>query len=142
MDVLLVERSNVLRERLTRVLEEIPEVHVVAAARTRSEAARTAVSLHPDAVVIDPSAELGGLELLREMRTLEPVPFVVVLTDDPSPTYCRRCLKDADLCLDMAHEIDALVSAIEARAVARDYPGAGNAGPLQSGGKGGEDALH
>lgn len=122
MDVLLVERSSILRMRMARLLADLPGVRVVAVAETTREAREMVQVLQPDAVVLDMDQQgEGGLDLLRRMKAQASPPYIAVLTDEPSATFHARCMTVADLCLDKTHEMEALVEALGHRtAVVRD----------------------
>ncbi len=113
MDIVLVDRSPILGERLSLLLGDLPHMRVVAEARTAAAARNAAKTLAPDAVVVDLAlGDSGGLRLLREIRAIRPCALMVVVTNDPSPTYHDRCTEVADLCLDKTHDMDALLRAL------------------------------
>jgi two-component system, NarL family, response regulator LiaR len=117
VDVLLAERSPVLRVRLARLLAELPGVRILAAVQTADEAREAAKAFQPQVVVLDLCLEGsgssgGGIALLREMKMQNPLCRIIVLTDDPSPTLYARCREVADLCLDKTHEISILTEAL------------------------------
>lgn len=77
--VLVADRSLSVRAVLRRLLEERPGVSVIGEADDGREAARLAVELRPDAVVLDldlPS--LGGRALIEAISTRRRVPIFIV----------------------------------------------------------------
>jgi DNA-binding NarL/FixJ family response regulator len=89
--VVLGEGEFLIREGITRILERLGEVELVASCRDLA-ALREAIRSHrPDVVVTDISLPPGhaneGLELAGELRTTDPDVGVVVLSREVKPLH-------------------------------------------------------
>lgn len=113
MNVVLVDRSSVVRNRLVRLLADLPCVDWIGLAPTAASARKLAADRTVDAFVVDLSLDDGsGVQFLRDLKACTPKPLVIVLSSDMSPTFRERCLEIADLCLDKATAPDALQDAL------------------------------
>lgn len=66
--LLLADDHNVMRQGLSALLEQIPQVEVVAEARTGAEAVKVAGRLNPDLVLMDVTMpDLNGIEATRRI---------------------------------------------------------------------------
>ena len=80
--VLVVDSRSLVRSGLCALLENIPELHVVAEAEEESETLRLISECEPDVVLIDDAApQLNALELTRRVTDEFPNLQVIVLTD-------------------------------------------------------------
>ena len=94
MRVLLVEDSDLVRERLVAMLTEVREVDQVMAAPTVSEALRRLAEETATVVVLDMRLPDGdGFRVLRAARALRPAPAVVVLTSFADEEMRSTCLE-------------------------------------------------
>lgn len=94
MRVLLVEDSDLVRERLVAMLTEVREVDQVMAAATVSEALRRLAEETATVVVLDMRLPDGdGFRVLRAARALRPAPAVVVLTSFADEEMRSTCLE-------------------------------------------------
>ena len=92
MDVIIVEDSDAMRERLLEALNEVPHVRVVGCSRGAANALSMIRSARPHFVVLDLHLAQGsGLGVLEEIQRLDPKPLVAVLTNFPYPQYRTRC---------------------------------------------------
>jgi two-component system response regulator AlgR len=79
--VLIVDDEPPARERLRRLLAEIPSARVLAEAATGREALAQAEALNPDVVLLDVRMpEMDGLEAARHLGLLKPPPAIVFTT--------------------------------------------------------------
>ena len=111
MDVIIVEDSVALRERLTEALNELPNVRVVGCSGGAANALCMIRSARPHFVVLDLHLAQGnGLDVLEQVQHLDPKPRVAVLTNYPYPQYRTRCAAlGADHLFVKSEGIDALL---------------------------------
>lgn len=90
--VLIVDDHPIVRLSL-RLLLERERFHVVGEVGNGSEVAQVARDLRPDVVVLDIGLPgLDGMEVIKRLQSLEPVPKIMVLTGQATDLYVRRCL--------------------------------------------------
>lgn len=94
MEILLVEDSRILRERLRGIISAIPKARLVAETDNADEA-RCLLDLHrPDVAVIDLRLRSGsGLSLLGHARASHPATTLIVLTNFAQAEYRAKCIE-------------------------------------------------
>ena len=91
--LMLVDDHKVLRSGLRTLINQQPDLEVVAEANTAREALELATHLQPDLVVLDLTLPGGGsLELINELVENGPLPRVLVLSMHNDPAYARAAL--------------------------------------------------
>ena len=110
MNILLVEDSAVLRERLVRLIERSGEHRVVGWADREDEAIRRIVELKPGAAIFDiVLAQGSGIAALIEARRLVPGLIAIVMTNHPTTAHRRASLDAGAACfLDKARDLPRL----------------------------------
>lgn len=79
--VLIVDDSAVMRQLLTSLLSEDPEIEVVGTAADPHIARERIKALNPDVVTLDVEMpHMDGLTFLRKIMTLRPMPVVMIST--------------------------------------------------------------
>jgi NarL family two-component system response regulator LiaR len=79
--ILIADDHAVVREGTRQILEEEPDLEVVAEAADGEEAVKLADSLRPDLVIIDISMpKVDGIEATRQIKALYPAMAVLILT--------------------------------------------------------------
>ncbi|MEB6589694.1 MULTISPECIES: response regulator transcription factor [Pseudomonas] len=90
--VLIVDDHPIVRLSL-RLLLERERFHVVGEVGNGSEVAQVARELRPDVVILDIGLPgLDGMEVIKRLQSLVPVPKIMVLTGQATDLYVRRCL--------------------------------------------------
>lgn len=121
--VLLADDHDIVRKGIRSLLQEEPDIHIVAEAATAREALSTAGREPLDLVLLDISLpDRNGLDVLRELKTLQPQLGVLVLSIHPEEQYALPCLKagaNGYLCKDSSPS--ELVSAIRKVASGERY---------------------
>ncbi|MDP8931384.1 MAG: response regulator transcription factor [Actinomycetota bacterium] len=96
--VVIAEDNYLLREGMRRLLEESPEVEVVAAVATADELLDAAARLRPDAVITDirmpPTHGKEGIEAAHLIGSRHRGVGVVVLSQYASPLYAFELFKN------------------------------------------------
>jgi len=85
--ILIAGRQPMLREALSWLLEEEPEMEIVGEAGSGIDVLAKAKSLSPDVVILDVDLpELDGYGVTRVLKRLPHAPFVILLlvTGDPA----------------------------------------------------------
>jgi DNA-binding NarL/FixJ family response regulator len=91
--VLLVEDSQLVRERLAQLVSELPGFAVVGHADAEAAAIDHVERLRPDVLVLDIRLREGsGIEVLKYTKEHSPATQVIVLTNYAEPQYRRLCL--------------------------------------------------
>ena len=112
--VLVVEDSKLVRDRLVRLLSEIPNLRIVAEAATAADAIRKIGDLEPDMVTLDLRLEKSsGLDVLRAIEGGDRRPCIAVLSNQGDPEARRECLAlGADFFFDKSREMGDLKTMI------------------------------
>jgi DNA-binding NarL/FixJ family response regulator len=94
MQVMIVDDSRLVRERLVELLDGIADVEIVGQATTVAEGIAALTTLHPDFVLLDLQMPDGdGTAVLDAAKHLAHPPIVAMLTNYPLPQFRKRCLK-------------------------------------------------
>lgn len=113
--VFIADDSAAIRERIIKVLSSLQNVEVVGEAVDTVEAEILIRELKPDLVILDLlMPKRGGLEILRKIKEINPVPIVLVLTNfstAPSRAVCAKL--GADYFFDKSTEFEKAIRVIE-----------------------------
>lgn len=115
MNVVIVDDSEVVAERLERMLNEASDqFRVVWRARSVGEGRNVVRCTTPDVIILDIQMPDGsGIELLEDVKCEAKTPVVIVLTNYPFPQYRERCLRaGADYFFDKSIEFDQVVTVL------------------------------
>jgi two-component system, cell cycle sensor histidine kinase and response regulator CckA len=136
VNVLIVDDSVEIRTRLCELLSALPGVRVEAV-DSAQDARRALRSQPPDVVVLDLHMPTGsGFEVLDALQAGSTPATTIVLTNDPSPQWRRRCmLAGADFFFDKSIEFQRTIDIVTG--LARGAASAKAAGGLRDA----EDAL-
>lgn len=114
MNVYLVEDSELVRQRLKAMVNDISGMCVTGEAETPMRAIDCIVRTKPDAVVLDIGLVGGsGMSVLRQVHELEPLLPFIVLTNYFSQEFGRECLRaGAKYFFDKTNEFEKIGSAL------------------------------
>jgi two-component system, NarL family, response regulator LiaR len=91
--VLVAEDMALVRSAIRCLLEQVPEIEVVAEAANGIEAVRAIAQHKPDVVLMDISMpELNGIEAIRRTAKMRPPPRIVILSVHTDREYVRAAL--------------------------------------------------
>jgi len=91
--VLIIDDSEIIRERLSNLLGEIDNVEIVGGAACAAEGLDMINSYNPDFIILDISLpDLSGIEVLKVIKKNHPHSCVVMLTNYPYLPYRTRCM--------------------------------------------------
>lgn len=94
MKVLVVDDSPILRERLVRMLSEIPSVEAFGQSVDEQRVLDSLPKLRPEAMIFDAQMSGGrGLAALGRIRQSGHVPIIFIFTNDANEKYKEKCLK-------------------------------------------------
>jgi DNA-binding NarL/FixJ family response regulator len=115
LKVIIADDSNPIRERIIKLLSDLPNVEIVGEAIDGVETAVMVRKTHPDIVILDlQMPKLSGLEILPRLKEMDPPPVIVVLTNystSPMKAMCVR--KGADYFFDKSTEFEKAIAVIE-----------------------------
>ena len=108
MRLLIVDDSEIVRERLKTMLSEVPMMETIGQAKDQKEAIELVGKLNPDVVIVDIQMPGGsGINLLREVKKRKKPPQLIVLTNQSYPQYRRKCMEaGANFFFDKSTEFD------------------------------------
>ena len=108
MKILIVDDSEIMRERLKAMLSEITELENISQAEDVLGAITSFQKLNHEAVILDIRMPGGsGIDVLQKIKKGDPSPLVIVLTNYPYPQYRRKCIDaGADFFFDKSTEFD------------------------------------
>ena len=92
MKVLVVDDSDIVRERISVMLSGINNLEVVGTAANSIDALYLVNKLKPDAVTLDiriPGE--SGIEVLKKIKSSQPSTIVMVLTNFPIEQFKNKC---------------------------------------------------
>ncbi len=93
-EILIVDDHSVVREGLSLVINQQPDLVVCAVAENASEAMTSISALKPDAVIVDLSLEgRNGLDLIKDLRARYPRLPVMMLSMHDEALYAERALR-------------------------------------------------
>lgn len=104
--VLIIDDSDVIRERFAEMLREIAGIQDVRNATCAKEGLEMTHSLNPDFVILDINMpDMSGIDILKKIKKNKPSPVVAVLTNYPYPAYRTCCMdRGADYFFDKSSE--------------------------------------
>ena len=108
MKVMVVDDSRIIRDRLVNLLDVIQGVEVVAQAEDAENALLIYRKLRPEVLILDIRMHgANGIEVLKQVKSEQPAPYVIMLTNFPYPQYRKKCMQEgADFFLDKSTEFD------------------------------------
>ena len=114
MRVVIADDSVVVRQRLTRMLNDLDGIEVVGQADDAPVAMEMVKKLAPDVAILDVRMPTGsGADLVREIKQLSPTSRVIVLTSFPYPEVRAKCISGgADFFFDKSKEFQKVLSVI------------------------------
>jgi DNA-binding NarL/FixJ family response regulator len=91
--VYVVDDSALLRQRLLRLLAELDRVEVIGEAEDRDQAIIEVTKLKPHVVILDIQLREGnGIEVLTQIKQVQPSPTVIMLTNYPYPQFREKSM--------------------------------------------------
>jgi DNA-binding NarL/FixJ family response regulator len=92
--IFLVDDHPLVREWLTNLIHQQPDLSVCGEAETAPEALEAIPKLKPDVAIVDISLKGGsGIELIKNLKTVQPRVAVIVLSMHDEDLYAERALR-------------------------------------------------
>jgi DNA-binding NarL/FixJ family response regulator len=115
LNVLLVEDSKILTERLAEAIEQLEAVTLVGTADTEETAVAIAQREAVDVIVLDLHLNQGtGFGVMRRLNTLQLKPCIIVLTNYDLPEYTAAAVSlGATYFLDKSRDFSRLPKLLE-----------------------------
>jgi two-component system response regulator DevR len=115
MKLFVADDSSMIRERIIRLLTNLPNACVVGQAADGVETLRGIPETNPDLVILDlKMPKAGGLEILPLIKGLPLPPKVMVLTNYATQRHREACAKlGADYFFDKSTEFEKAIEVIE-----------------------------
>jgi DNA-binding NarL/FixJ family response regulator len=115
INVFIVDDSEIVRERLTSMLSEVPSINIVGYADNPLAATESIVALHPDVIILDIFLTGGsGIHVLKNIRGKRITSKVIMLTNYAQDEYRKKCFEEgADFFFDKSIEFDKVVDVIQ-----------------------------
>jgi DNA-binding NarL/FixJ family response regulator len=116
--VVIVDDSSKVRERLIALLSECPDIRISGQAGNAREGIAAVQELKPDAVILDIRLPgRSGIQLLKEIKAAHPETLVIMLTNYDFEQYRRQCLKlGADYFFNKTLEFEKVMAVLTERA--------------------------
>jgi len=123
MRIVIADDEGILRQGLSALIREQPDMEVVGEAQDGWEAVALAKKLKPDAVVMDISMpNLNGVDATRQILAENPNIKVVALSMHPDRHYVTEILKAGALAYVLkSYFVDELIKALHAAAAGEHY---------------------
>lgn len=120
INVFIVDDSDIVRERLTSLLTEVPSIMIVGYADNPLAATEAIVAQRPDVVILDIFLTGGsGIHVLKNIRGKNVSSKVIMLTNYAQEEYRKKCFEEgADYFYDKSIEFEKVVDTIHRIAAA------------------------
>ena len=115
MNVVVVDDSRILRERVVSLISELPGINVVGKAGNSIEAMKLVRKASPDLVIVDIGMPgENGFEVLKKIKKKKPETKVIIFTNYTDDQYKSESLKaGADYFFNKSDDVEDLLSAIK-----------------------------
>lgn len=111
MRLFIVDDSAILRGRIIGLITQVPGIEIIGETETVASSIEGIQNLKPEVVILDLRLKDGnGLEVMAQIKLMEPVPIVIIFTNFPHPQYRKRCLAEgADYFFSKKNEFNEVV---------------------------------
>lgn len=115
LNVFIVDDSQIVRDRLTSLLNELGSIKIVGYADNPLSATESIVATLPDIIILDIFLVGGsGIHVLKNIRSRNIPSKVIVLTNYAQEQYRKKCFEEgADFFFDKSIEFDKIVEVIQ-----------------------------
>ncbi len=115
LKVFICDDSATVRERLVTMALDLPDIQVVGQSEDAPGCVDAIQKARPDVVILDIRMPGGsGIDVLRQLKELNPAPKVIMLTNFGYVQYRKKCQEaGADFFLDKSTEFEQIPLALE-----------------------------
>jgi len=108
MNIVLIDDSLLVRERIANIISKLPGVKVIGEAGNSLEAIKVVRKMKPDVVILDIKMPgESGVQILKKLKNEFEEIKIIMLTNYPYSQYKAECLKDgADYFLSKSDEFE------------------------------------
>ncbi|MBT8379620.1 MAG: response regulator transcription factor [Ignavibacteria bacterium] len=113
--VVIVDDSNLVRERLVKMLGAVPNLEIVGEAANSQDALEVFRDQKPHVVIVDIKIPgENGIEVLKKIKKINQAVIVIIITNYPFTQYRTKCLENgADYFFDKSNEYSEVIRTIE-----------------------------
>ena len=113
--VFIVDDSEIVRDRLTSMLTEVPSINIIGFADNPLAATESIIARRPDVIILDIFLTGGsGIHVLKNIREKKIASKVIMLTNYAQDEYRKKCFEEgADFFFDKSIEFDKVVDVIQ-----------------------------
>lgn len=92
--MIIVEDSKIVIEKLTKLLEPIENLEIMATADEADDAVKLIKEMRPEYVILDMSLKKGtGIRVLEDIQDMPDKPYIIVLSNLSYKFYKEKCQK-------------------------------------------------
>lgn len=103
--ILIVDESPFFRKWFRKLILAVPGIRIVGEAEDPINALKIIGMIRPDAIILDMKTQWRcGIDLVKSIRELTPIPKVILLTSEIYFRYQKRIWERADFLLDKVTE--------------------------------------
>lgn len=115
MKIFILDDSPIIRERLKRLIAEIPGIQVSGEGGDVRQATAAILEQKPDVLILDIHLLNGsGIDVLENVKKVYPTLIVIILTNYPFPQYRTKCMEaGADFFFLKSSEFDQVVPVLK-----------------------------
>ena len=115
INVFIVDDSEIVRDRLTSMLTEVPSINIIGYADNPLAATESIVRSKPDVVILDIFLTGGsGIHVLKNIRGKQITSKVIMLTNYAQEEYKKKCFEEgAAFFFDKSIEFDRVIDVIQ-----------------------------
>jgi DNA-binding NarL/FixJ family response regulator len=113
--VYIVEDSELIRQRIDRMISSVEDIEIAGYSDNINEAIDSIKHLKPHVVILDISVEkVKGLKMIFNIKQIKPAPQVIMFTNYDFENYREKSFEyGADYYLDKSNEFEKITTILE-----------------------------
>jgi DNA-binding NarL/FixJ family response regulator len=115
IQIVIVDDSNLVRERLIKMLDAVPGIEIAGEAANSQDALKVIQDKKPHIVIIDIKIPgESGIEVLKKIKKANRAVIAIIITNYPFNQYKANCFENgADYFFDKSNEYGNIIETIE-----------------------------